>query len=123
MKPIEDLIRNCSFDHSLAEDFEAKVFTKIKRKKTVKKIGYSFTVFFVVGVILFLSFIFLQPDRTQDDPLRNKFATQFPQNPAKSVDIKEEIPVIEHVYFAPSDGRDSYAIEQVSYSEEDEDGI
>ena len=58
MKPIEDLIRNCSLDHNLAEGFESQVFAKIKRKKTVKKISYTFTAFFVVGVILFLSFIF-----------------------------------------------------------------
>jgi len=123
MKPVEDLFRNCSLSHNLEDDFEDKVFSKIKRKKTRKKIGYSFTVFFVVGAILFFSFYFLLTDRNKDDVLKTKYATRFPQNTEKSIDIKEEIPVIEDVYFASSDERDSYAIEQVSYSEEDEDGI
>lgn len=123
MKSIEDLFRNCSLNHNLNENFETKVFAKINRKKTIKKIGYSFTVFFVVGMIVFLSFYFLVSDRSQEPALKSKYASRFPQNTRKSVEIKEEIPVIEDVYFSSSTERENYAIEQVSYSEEDEDAI
>lgn len=97
---------------TLSEDFESNVFAKIKRKKQQRKIataaaaGVFLAAFLMTGQLFFFK---SGPDRDR---------TKMLSKPQSST-ITEEVPVLEDVVFASSDSQTSYAIEQVSYSDDD----
>ncbi len=84
-------------------DFEERVFSKIRKKKKLRKIGYSLT---AVVSILFL-FSLLQIFHPADQPARQT-AIQAPSQD------KEEIPLHEDLFFSASDNRTRYSLEPVS---------
>lgn len=94
---------------SLSEDFEAKVYSKIKIKNRQRKITYSFSIVFMLLFTLFVVQVFINNSR----PL-NKYA-----NKVKTTNQKEEIPLVEDVYFSLTDSNTNYVIEQVDYSSDD----
>ena len=84
-------------------DFEKKVFAKIKKKKTQRKIAASVT----LGIVI-LAFLF-----TAQAVLFHPKPGPILAGPAHAA--KEEVPVMEDVIFASSDSTTNYAIEQVAY--------
>jgi hypothetical protein len=88
----------------LGSDFEERVFSKIKKKKKLKKIGYGLT---AAGSLLLL-FSLLQ---IFSPPLRPTLHSGK-ETPAIE---KEEIPLHEDLFFSASDQRTRYSIEPVSY--------
>jgi hypothetical protein len=94
---------------SLSEDFENKVFTKIKKKKTQRKVVASVTLGILIFAFLFVAQVVLFHKETEPRIIAQPGSTD-----------KEEVPVMEDVIFASSDSRSNYAIEQVAYYEEDE---
>ncbi len=100
--------------YTLSEDFEDRVFAKIKKKKTQRKAAASAALAIVVFAFIFIAqaiFSHKEPERTI-----------LMARPDAVIETKEEIPVIEDVIFASSDRQTHYAIEQVAYYE-DEDTI
>ncbi|MBN2399972.1 MAG: hypothetical protein JXI33_06485 [Candidatus Aminicenantes bacterium] len=84
-------------------DFEERVFSKIRKKKKLRKIGFSVT---AVVSILFL-FSLLQIFHPAGQPERQT-AIQTPSQD------KEEIPLHEDLFFSASDYRTRYSLEPVS---------
>jgi hypothetical protein len=94
---------------TVSEDFENQVFAKIKKKKTRRKVTASLALFMVIFAFIFIARAVL----LHREP--------GPKTVAQSeLTTKEEVPVIEDVIFASSDSKTTYAIEQVSYSEDDD---
>lgn len=118
MKSIDDILKNYSKSTEVPEDFENRVFSKIRRKKTIRKTSF-FAFFVFVFLTTLLSVLVFFPDSNPDNRLEPRLASGFSEQPGQ-VSIKEEIPVIEDVFFASYDADTRYAIEQVSNSEEDE---
>ena len=114
MKSIDDLLKNYSRETEVCLDFEDNVFSKIKRKKAVRKTTYS-AFFAVLFLTILLSVLVIVPDSAQDSRQANGLS-----DPAGRFTAKEEVPVIEDVFFASYDADTSYVIEQVSNSEDDE---
>jgi hypothetical protein len=94
---------------SVSEDFENKVFAKIKKKKTQRKVVASVTLGVLFFVFLFIGQAVLFHKETEPPFMARPEPTH-----------KEEVPVMEDVIFASSDSRTNYAIEQVAYYEEDD---
>jgi len=80
-------------------DFEARVFAKIRKKKTQRKIGMGIAA--VAGVVMLLSFFQLFRPLPRSLPLAGN--------------VKEEIPVSEELLFSASDSRTRYSLEPVAY--------
>ncbi|MCK4836532.1 MAG: hypothetical protein KAT17_07835 [Candidatus Aminicenantes bacterium] len=118
MKSIEEVFRNYSKKYQVNENFEDRVYARIKRKKAIRKAVYSSFFVFSLFLILFLVFSFL-PETTQDKNREAQYANRFSER-GKEMNVKEEIPVIEDVFFASFDDRTDYAIEQVIITEEEE---
>lgn len=94
---------------TVSEDFENQVFAKIKKKKTQRKVTASAALFMVIFAFIFIAqAVFLQREPGPKTVAQSELTT------------KEEVPVIEDVIFASSDSQTTYAIEQVSYSEDDD---
>jgi hypothetical protein len=113
MDSIQDTInrfRQNSPAVEVAEDFESRVFAKIKKKKRQRKVTASVT----LGIALF-GFLFLAGTILLEPPSKSQPAVTARTN----TEIKEEVPVVEDVVFASSDSQSNYVIEQVSYSEDD----
>ena len=108
MNDIENLFNEYTINETLHENFEDMVYSKIKKKKMVKKVTYS-----CVSVFLILSALFTYNLFIKNGPA--------PEGLAKKSIFKEEVPVIEDVVFASSDSRTHYTIERVSLSENDND--
>ena len=85
-------------------DFEERVFVKIRKKKSLRKISYALT---VAGSILLL-FSLLQIFRPADHPTLQSGI----QTPAAG---KEEIPLREDLFFPASDKHTRYSLEPVSF--------
>ena len=84
-------------------DFEERVFSKIRKKKRLRKIGYGVT---VVGSLL-LVFSLLQVFRPAVRPVaQNRSDAPLIQ--------KEEIPLREDLFFSAFDNHTRYSIEPVS---------
>ncbi len=81
------------------DDFETRVFAKIRSKKRQRKIGIGITA--VAATALFL--VLFQPFRPLSRPL------------PLADSVKEEVPVSEDLYFSASDSRTRYSLEAVSY--------
>ena len=94
---------------SVSEDFENKVFAKIKKKKTQRKVVTSVTLGIFVFAFLFVAQVVLFHKETEPTIMARPGSTD-----------KEEVPVMEDVIFASSDSRTNYAIEQVAYYEDDD---
>jgi hypothetical protein len=85
-------------------DFEDRVFFKIKKKKKLRKIGYSVTA--IGGIVLLFSL--LQIFRPAVRPaLQSGIETPSMK--------KEEIPLHEDLFFSSSDQRTRYSIEPASW--------
>ncbi|GEM_PF-1000470 len=100
----------------VGDDFETRVFSKIKRKKTQRKVTLSVSIGIVAAGFLFglQAFLFHQPPTLRDR------SAQSITNPTRvESNAKEEVPVMEDVVFSSSDSRASYAIEQVGYTQKD----
>lgn len=93
---------------SVSEDFENKVFAKIKKKKTQRKVVASVTLGILIFAFLFIAQLVLFHKETEPTFMARPESTD-----------KEEVPVMEDVIFASSDSRTNYALEQVAYYEED----
>lgn len=106
------IFKNYSPKESVGEDFENEVFQKIERKKVRRK-RMRYTVSF--GVFVFAVFLLFQIFTVNQSNSPSFKADHFDIPP------KEEIPVIEDVYFVSSDSRTSYALERVSKEEFDQE--
>lgn len=96
---------------SVSDDFEERVFAKIKRKKAVRKHIVAAIVGFCLAGFLFLAQnLFLHKSPTNDQQIIAH------QESAQ----KEEIPLMEDVIFTSSDSQNEYAIEQVVHNEDDD---
>lgn len=108
MNNIDEMFSKYTIKDKLSDNFEERVYSKIKKKKRTNRITYmTISIFFIFSVFFTYFFVF------QKTPESGYLA--------KKPIFKEEIPVIEDVVFASSDGRTSYTIEQVSYNEDDTD--
>jgi len=114
MRSIDDLLKNYSRETEVHMDFEDTVFSKIKRKKVIRRTTYS-AVFAVIFLTVVLSVLVFVPDSAQDSRQANGVL-----DPPGRFMAKEEVPVIEDIFFASYDSDTSYIIEQVSSSEDDE---
>jgi hypothetical protein len=103
MSDWQDILKQYDSRLEPGNDFEQKVFSKIKKKKRLRKISYSLT---VAGSILLL-FSLLQIFRPAVRPiLQTKIETP--------VLNKEEIPLHEDLFFSAFDNRTQYSIKTVS---------
>jgi hypothetical protein len=93
---------------SVSKDFEVSVFSKIKKKRNQRKIVTSVS----LVIFLFVGLLIAQMILSQKDT-----ETTLIARPESA--IKEEVPVMDDVIFASSDSRTNYAIEQVSYYDDD----
>ncbi len=101
--------------HTLNADFETRVFAKIKKKKTQRKVAAS-----VALSIAVLGFIFLgQAVFFRQDHREKILIGQNERNVQTETTIraKEEVPVMENVVLASYDRQTDYAIEHVAYNE------
>ncbi|MCP4148694.1 MAG: hypothetical protein GY757_13185, partial [bacterium] len=102
-------------DYELSEDFDARVFAKIKKKKTQRKVVTST----VLGVLLFGFLFIAQSLFYEREPADDMMAARSD----RAIEQKEEVPVMEDVIFASSDAQTNYAIDQVGYNESDDSSI
>lgn len=111
-----DRFRQHSPAHPLSEDFEDRVFAKIKKKKRQRKAAASAALTIAVFAFLFIAQAIFLPKEPERKPL-----TAQSQRIESFMDRKEkeEVPVMEDVIFASSDSQTNYAIEQVAYYEDD----
>ncbi len=109
MKNIDELLKNVSTESSLREDFETKVYSKIKIKKSHKKITYIASFMFLC-IAIFMGYFFFIQDKGEPEVLNAK---------SDRLVEKEEILIIEDVYFASYDDRVNYAIEQIAIDEQE----
>ena len=117
MKSIEKIFESFSREYRVGENFEARVFNKIKREKVIRKARYSSLLVLSLFLILYLIFLIF-PVAIQEENREIRYANRFSE-PGKQMGAKEEIPVMEKVYFASFDERTDYAIEQVVLTEEE----
>ncbi len=110
MKNIDELLKNVSIENGLGEDFETKVYSKIKIKKLHRKITYIASFMFLC-IAIFMGYFFFIQDKGDPEVLNAK---------SDKLIEKEEIPIIEDVYFASYDDRVNYAIEQISIDEKED---
>lgn len=94
----------------LSEDFENRVFAKIKKKKTQRKVTASVGLAVMVAGFLFIA---------QATIFNPSVDSRRPLMARPAAIEKEEIPIVEDVVFASSDSRSSYVIEQVNYTGDD----
>ncbi len=93
----------------LGHNFEERVFAKIKRKKTQRKVIASVTLgaVFIGAIFIAQATLFHSAPKPQPPVFAQTQTTHHE---------KEEVPVVEDVVFASSDARSSYVIEQVGYT-------
>ncbi len=97
MKNPEDLIKELEFKESLSENFELKVFEKIKKRKSIKKKSKILFVFVSIVSLVILSLIFnIRAVRENNQ-----------QNFAK----KEVIPIMDNVILSTNSATTHYAME------------
>jgi hypothetical protein len=102
MSDWQDVLRSRN-EWQPSADFEERVFSKIRKKKKLRKIGYGVTA--TIGVLLLFSL--LQVFHPAGAP---KLQTAI----KPPVLDKEEIPLHEDLYFSASDDRTRYSLEPVS---------
>ncbi|MCU0288116.1 MAG: hypothetical protein MUF15_17185 [Acidobacteria bacterium] len=99
---------------SLGEDFEARVFAKIKRKKTQRKVAASAALSIAVFAFLYIGQALFLHQNTNEKIFLSHNDTVQPGNIIKG---KEEVPLMENVVFASYDQQTNYAVEHVAYNE------
>ncbi len=104
MSDWQEILRQGNDHSEPGPDFELKVFSKIKKRKKQKKIG--FTIMAVVGLFMLLSLFQLFR------PAPRGSAIPGPET------YKEEIPLHEDLFFSASDSRTRYSLEPVSYKKQ-----
>lgn len=97
----EDIFRDLHLSDHPGNDFEEKVFAKIRKKKMQRKIAASSLGAFFLGAVFFISGSLFFPGK--EDPLYTGNGTG----------ARQEVPVVDHVTFAASDRTHNYVIEQV----------
>lgn len=109
--------RQCPNDLTVNDDFESRVFAKIRKKKIQRKVTASVAMVVVLFGVLFVAggMIFNEPDKV--DPGFSSLARQMSSAEWAS-QVQEEVPVVEEVIFASSDGNSNYAVENVAYNED-----
>lgn len=96
---------------SVGENFEDRVFAKIKRKKTIRKhITAAIAGFCLAGFLFLAQSLFFQKN-----PIENKQIIAHSESTQK-----EEIPLMEDVIFTSSNSQSDYSIEQVVYHSDDD---
>ncbi len=116
MQELDRLLKQVSIGDELNGSFENAVFSKIKKKKMHRRVAVATSVVF--GIMGFLFGFFLStPNSQPQGPLHAGNQT----HQVETID-KEEIPVLEDVYFSSYDSQSNYAVETVAY-QEDEGGI
>jgi hypothetical protein len=96
--------------HPLGDNFETRVFAKIKRKKKQRKIAAAAVMSISLFAFLFIARFLFIPDRSDNPPMTAQLERQIE---------KEEVPVMEDVIFASFDKKADYAVQQVGYYEDD----
>jgi len=96
----------------LGEDFEARVFSKIKKKKAVRRNITAAVAGFTLAGFLFLTHSLVFKNKP-NEPI-------IAQQVNSSASVSEEIPIMDDVVFASSDYQADYAIEQVAYYDEND---
>lgn len=114
MRPVEDLLKQVSIDRELGEGFEDVVFGKIKRRKVQRRVATATSVIFALVGFLFGLYLFTPMGSKQAPLTADNQLTETPRTVEK-----EEIPVLEDVYFSSYDDRTHYAVELVSYNEQE----
>ena len=111
-----DRFRQHSPAHLLSEDFEDRVFAKIKKKKKQRKVAASAALTVTVFAFVFIAQAIFLHKEPETKPLiaQTQRIESFMDRKEK-----EEVPVMEDVIFASSDSQTNYAIEQVAYYEDD----
>lgn len=117
MRSVDDLIKNFSSPYQVNTDFEAGVYSKIEQRRKMTRIRVSGAIGFVLVLVLFSVFVFI-PGNGSDESPGNRVAARTGMESTRVL-AKEEIPVLEDVFFTLTDGEKNYAIEQVSISEEE----
>jgi hypothetical protein len=102
MSDWQDILRSQN-DWQPGADFEERVFSKIRKKKKLRKISYGLTA--VASMLLLVSL--LQVFRPAGRPALQTGITAPALN-------KEEIPLQENLFFSASDNRTRYTLEPVS---------
>jgi hypothetical protein len=96
--------------HPLGDNFETRVFAKIKRKKKQRKITAAAVMSIALFAFLFIAQALFLTNRSD----RPQMTAQL----EKEIE-KEEVPVMEDVIFASFDKKADYAVQQVGYYEDD----
>lgn len=113
MQDLDRLLKQVSTNDELNGGFENAVFSKIRKKKMHRRVAVATSVVFGLMGFLFGFFLFgPQPDQQP---------VIYAHNQAQYEDSSniEEIPVLEDVYFSSYDSNSSYAVEPVSYQEDE----
>jgi hypothetical protein len=92
-------------------DFEERVFSKIKKKKRLRKISYGLTAAVSMVLLFSLLQIFLPANK----------ATLHSGIKVPAMD-KEEIPLHEDLFFSASDKRTRYSLGSVSFQKDPRNG-
>ncbi|HLP60163.1 MAG TPA: hypothetical protein VK186_15090 [Candidatus Deferrimicrobium sp.] len=100
---------------SLGVDFETRVFAKIKKKKTQRKVVASAALSMAVFAFIYIG----QAVLFHRDPGEKIIFGLNGRNAQteKMLNEKEEVPVMEDVVFASYDQQNDYAVEKVAYNE------
>lgn len=98
---------------TVSDDFEERVFYKIRRKKTTRKQVAAVIVGFILAGSIFLAQSIIFHKNIVED--KQVFARQEYMQPESMQ--REEIPLTEDVIFTSSDSQNEYAIEQVVKNE------
>lgn len=117
MNSVDELMKQYSGTYEVNPGFEDGVYSKIEKRKRLKKIGFSGAVGFILAVVVISVFLFF-PGAASRDSQGERFANQINTKSDQVVE-KQEVPVLEDVFFTLTDGEKNYAIEQVSISEEE----
>lgn len=96
--------------HPLGDNFETRVFAKIKRKKKQRKIAAAAVMSISLFAFLFIAQALFLTDRSDTPPMTAQLEIGTE---------KEEVPVMEDVIFASFDKKTDYAVQQVGYYEDD----
>lgn len=113
MQDLDRLLKQVSTDDTLNGGFENAVLSKIRRRKTHRRVAVVTSLVFGIMGFLFGFFLF-GPQPNQSNPI-------YAQNQIQHHEFtdKEEIPVLEDVYLSSYDNKSNYAVEMVSYQEDE----
>ncbi|MFH2108017.1 MAG: hypothetical protein ABII93_05050 [Chrysiogenia bacterium] len=104
MSDWQEILRQGNDHSEPGPDFEERVFSKIKKRKKQRKIGFTITVIFGLFMLLSLFQLFR--------PAPHGSAITGPGTD------KEEIPLHEDLFFSATDSHTRYTLEPVSYQKQ-----